>query len=61
VQGPRDRGKIVEKYLDRFHALGTARLWQLLAFQHEFLSCPASPDSEQLGRPSLQEEVKRLV
>jgi hypothetical protein len=25
VQGPRDRGKIVEKCLDGFHALGTAR------------------------------------
>src|SRR5271155_444358 len=49
VQGPRDRGNIVERCLDGFHALGTARFWQLLAFQHEFLSRPASPDSEQLG------------
>jgi len=42
VQGHRDRGKIVKRCLDAIHPLGTARFWQLLAFQREFLSCPAS-------------------
>jgi hypothetical protein len=61
VQEPRDRGKIVKRCLDGFHALGTARFWQLLALQYEFLSCPASPDSEQLGRPPFHKAVKRLL
>src|SRR5271154_4522231 len=61
VQGPRDRGKIVNRCLDKIHALGTARFWQLLALQREFLSCPTSPDSQQLGGSSFQEEVKRFV
>jgi hypothetical protein len=53
VQGPRDLGNIVKRCLDVFHALGMARFWQLLALQHEFLSCPASPHCEQLGAPNV--------
>jgi hypothetical protein len=58
VQGPRDRGNIVERCLDGYHALGTAGFWHLLALQHEFLSCPAFPIVSNLERPPFQEEVK---
>jgi len=53
VQRPRHWGNIVEVFLDRLYTLGMARFYPYVVLQDGVLSCPASPDSEQLGVPTV--------
>jgi hypothetical protein len=47
-------GNSVDMFLDRFYTLGMARFYLYVVLQDVgVLSCPASPDSEQLGVPTI--------
>ena len=53
VQRPRYCGNIVEVFLDRLYTLGMTRFYPYVVLHDGVLSCPAFPDSEQLGVPTV--------